>query len=110
MVVGMDLCQEAIYAAKNKAKKEKLNFLTIIGDLEKLPLMDNSVDVYFCRATLHHFLCIRTVIKEISRVLKAKGKIVFIEPNGSNPFVRISTSIEKLLRNLLMGLRSRDSE
>jgi SAM-dependent methyltransferase len=103
-VVGIDICKTAVYSGKAKSKKQKLDFLSIVGDLENLPLKDNSLDTYLCRAALHHFLCIDSVVEEIKRVLKPGGVIVFIEPNGSNPIVKLSTFGEKLSGNLLLSL------
>jgi len=104
LVAGIDICKTAVFSGKVRSKKQKLDFLSIVGDLENLPLKDNSLDTYLCRAALHHFLSIKPVIQEISRVLKPGGVIVFIEPNGSNPIVKLSTFGEKLSGNLLLSL------
>jgi len=104
LVAGIDICKTAVSSGKVRSKKQRLDFLSIVGDLENLPLKDNSVDTYLCRAALHHFVSVKPVIQEISRVLKPEGAIVFIEPNGSNPLVKLSTLGEKFSGNLLLSL------
>jgi SAM-dependent methyltransferase len=43
---------------------------------EKIPLADESVDIAYCRAVLHHVQDLKAVFKEVYRVLKRGGKIL----------------------------------
>ncbi|MCX7910232.1 MAG: class I SAM-dependent methyltransferase [Endomicrobia bacterium] len=56
----------------------------IVGDLEeKLPFDSNFFDVIFALDVLEHIKNINVVLKEISRVLKDKGKFVVCGPTES---------------------------
>ena len=57
-----------------------------IMDCENLGFKDNSFDLIFGRAILHH-LNLEKSSKEISRVLCKNGKAVFIEHLGMNPLI-----------------------
>ncbi len=56
-----------------------------IMDANKLDFQDDSFDIVFGGAILHH-LNFKTAIKEIHRILRPNGKIVFHEPLRMNPF------------------------
>ena len=56
-------------------------------DAHNLTLDDGSLDVVFGVAILHHLEFPRAV-REIHRVLRERGKIVFVEPLRHNPVAR----------------------
>lgn len=56
--------------------------LDITGDLRKIPLADNSVDVIICIQVLEHLPEPWTVIKELHRILKPGGKVFASCPQG----------------------------
>ncbi|MFD1849117.1 class I SAM-dependent methyltransferase [Oceanobacillus bengalensis] len=55
------------------------NIHYIIADAEELPFLDNSFDIITCRIAAHHFPNPEKFIKEVERVLKIKGKFLFID-------------------------------
>jgi ubiquinone/menaquinone biosynthesis C-methylase UbiE len=57
-------------------------------DCENLAYPDNSFDVVYGRAILHH-LKLPAANREIRRVLRPGGVAVFIEPLDMNPFVNL---------------------
>src|SRR5690606_22298176 len=61
----------------------------IIADIKLLPFKDNSIDAVITVAVLEHVQDITTVIKEIHRVLKPKGKVYnlipFMQPFHASP-------------------------
>lgn len=57
-------------------------------DAQRLEFADNSFDVVFGGAILHH-VDLETSMAEIKRVLRPGGKILFAEPLGINPVGRV---------------------
>lgn len=103
-VVGIDISVKAAETARDRANKSAEGFLPMVGDLEKLPFKDNSFGICFCGFTLHHFPDISSIVAEFARVTKPDGKVTLLEPNGSNPAVRLSNIIENLWRGWLSKL------
>ena len=60
----------------------------LLMDAHHLDFVDNSFDVVFGSGILHH-LNFEMAIREIHRVLKNDGKIIFVEPLGLNPVGKI---------------------
>ena len=90
-------------AAAKKLKTDKYCEHTFeIMDAHNLRFPDNSFDVVFGTGILHH-LDFETALKEISRVLKKDGSIVFVEPLARNP-------IAKLVRKLTPNARTPDEK
>lgn len=55
------------------------NIYPITGDLENLPLFDNSVDVVFINMALHHVVNPDKAIKEMKRILKDGGRVIITD-------------------------------
>jgi ubiquinone/menaquinone biosynthesis C-methylase UbiE len=78
-VYGVDVNQDAVtYAQANFAAK---NVQYLVGDGEKIPLEDNSVDVVVTFETIEHIDDYKQFIKEVSRVLKPDGLAIVSTPN-----------------------------
>lgn len=94
-VIGIDISPELIglgherLALHGFAEKAELR----VGSAHELPLEDESVDVVFGMAILHH-LDLQLASAEVFRVLKKGGRAIFLEP------VRNSKLI-KFMRNLI---------
>ena len=73
-----------------------------IMDANNLEFDDNQFDLVFGGAILHH-LNFQTAIKEVHRVLKPDGHIMFHEPLGSNP-------VAKLIRFCTPFARTKDEK
>ncbi len=54
-----------------------LFFNRVIAPAEHLPFASNTFDVVFCRSTLHHLSRLNYAIKEMVRVTRQGGRIVF---------------------------------
>lgn len=50
----------------------------VMADMKKLPFVDNSFDIVMSNSSIHHALNLKSVLSEINRVLKKKGKLVLI--------------------------------
>lgn len=73
-----------------KAKAEKVDIQADfrVMDAHKLDFPDNHFDFVYGVAILHH-LDFETALKEIARVTKPGGRILFVEPLRLNPIAQI---------------------
>ncbi len=94
-VIGVDISPDLMELAQKRIEAHNMQDLTEfrIGSAHELPLEDESVDVVFGMAILHH-LDLDISSKEVYRVLKNGGRAIFQEP------VRNSKAI-KFIRNLI---------
>lgn len=94
-VIGVDISPELIELGEKRLAlhgfAENAEFR--VGSAHELPLEDESVDVVFGMAILHH-LDLKLASEEVFRVLKKGGRAIFLEP------VRNSKVI-KFVRNLI---------
>lgn len=78
-VYGVDVSEISVaYANENYGAK---NIEYLVGDGEKIPLPDKSVDVVTTFETIEHIPDYRQFMKEVSRVLKDDGLAVISTPN-----------------------------
>jgi SAM-dependent methyltransferase len=91
IVSAFDISPESVATTRQRAIVNNLPKLTAqVAVGEQLPYEDNSFDIAFGRAVLHH-LDPKQGARELARVLKPGAKACFIEPLGMNPvlnFVR----------------------
>jgi ubiquinone/menaquinone biosynthesis C-methylase UbiE len=94
-VVGVDISPELIELAEKRLEQHNLKDLADfrVGSAHELPLEDESVDVVFGMAILHH-LDLKLASEEVFRVLKKGGRAIFLEPVRNSKFV-------KFVRNLI---------
>ena len=79
---GIDISNEAIKNSIN-LKLENSEFLCVDG--HNIPKEDEEFDCVIVNSLLHH-LDLETAFREINRVLKSGGYLIFREPLGTNPF------------------------
>ena len=72
-IVGIDLSEESIRLAKESYP----NCEFIVGDMHKLPFEDNSFDFVYSSLAIHYSDNPESVYKEIYRVLKTNGELLF---------------------------------
>ncbi|MFZ2545281.1 MAG: class I SAM-dependent methyltransferase [Candidatus Saccharimonadales bacterium] len=78
-VYGVDVNDKAIiYSKENYAGK---NIEYRIGDGEKIPLDDNSIDVVVTFETIEHIKNYKKFLSEVKRVLKNDGLLILSTPN-----------------------------
>jgi len=103
-IIAADVHQESLEKLKKEIQEKNINNIEIIkADItQKLPLEENSIDVYFIANVLHGFDKEEKikVLKEVKRVLKKGGKLVVIEfkkePTPIGPPLEIRISEEEL--------------
>lgn len=88
-VIGVDISPDLILLAEKRLKAhnlaDKAEFR--VGSAHDLPLEDESVDVVFGMAILHH-LDLDLASKEVFRVLKKGGRAIFQEPVRNSKVIK----------------------
>lgn len=83
-LVALDLSAELLARARGRTPPPGARFLR--GNAMTLPFRDESVDVVCGCSVLHH-LDVETALREVRRVLRPGGRLLFSEPNLLNPQV-----------------------
>lgn len=89
-VIGLDISQEAIVAAREKyGQIPNLEFM--LGSVEELPFSDHTFGLYTSFETIEHVPNPRRLLAEAVRVLKPNGILMISTPNRTltNPAKRI---------------------
>lgn len=97
-IVSLDISDKMLL----KAKRNKC----VQGDMEFLPFQDNTFDIVFAPASLHHLPCLHCCASESYRVLKCGGRFFSLDPNKLNPlgWAEMNISfIRKTVREKCMG-------
>ncbi len=103
-VTGVDPSKPAIEAAKRHSAVEKLDIDYRAGAGEAIPAGDNSFDIVVCVDVLEHVSDVQAVAREIARVLRPGGLLLFDTVNRTalSRLVLITLG-EKILRLLPRG-------
>lgn len=83
--MGLDHSKGMVRSAVQKYGEQRASFL--IGDGEKLPFKDGSINTVVCRGSLHHMINVNLALNEFQRVLDKGGRLVMAEPNRLNPLI-----------------------
>ena len=78
-VVGVDVNPDAVAYASRTYRRDNLEFR--VGDAERIPLDDDSVDVVVTFETIEHVADYRQFLSEIDRVLAPGGVALISTPN-----------------------------
>jgi len=81
-ITAIDISSELLQIAKSHIKKRNVTFM--IQNVGKMNFSDETFDVVYGSSILHH-LNLEPALREIHRVLKTGGGVVFTEPNMLNP-------------------------
>jgi SAM-dependent methyltransferase len=72
---------------------------TFLMEAENIDFNDNSFDIVFCHALLHHIENIDRVLTEMRRV--SRKYIIVLEPNRNNPLMFLFSALVKEERKAL---------
>jgi SAM-dependent methyltransferase len=94
-VISLDLSPELVELAQRRVRFNKISagIDFIVGSAHNLPLPDESVDVVFGIAILHH-LDLALSAAEVRRVLRPGGKAIFQEPVRNSALLK---AVRKLI-------------
>lgn len=81
---GIDISRYAIEKAKTDWRDEDNVFFTV-GNVEKLPFVDNSFDFVYSAYVMEHVFNPEKMINEMIRVLKVGGCLLLLAPNYGSP-------------------------
>lgn len=81
--IGIDIQARQIESAHKKSQEMQLDNTEFhVAEAKKIPLLDNSLDLAFCRLVLVHNPYPLELIKEMARVTKKGGRVLAIEPHN----------------------------
>jgi len=103
-VLGVDASEQMLIEATDNIGDlaGRLSF-RLIETVESLPFPDESFDGVICLSVLEYLECPDDALKEMSRILKPGGTIIFSVPHGHS-FLR---SIQKIYRRLGISQREK---
>ena len=78
-LIGIDIETALVKRAQQRAAAEGLAVDLRVGDVSRLDLADESVDLIFCHQTFHHLVDQERALAEFHRVLRPGGLLLFAE-------------------------------
>lgn len=78
-VVGLDMTRAMLEQARGLAAERGAEFSAVQSYAERLPFADGSFDAVACRYCAHHFDDNPQAIREMGRVLRPDGVLVFVD-------------------------------
>ena len=103
-VIGVDMTDEMIEKAKENAKKRNYKNVEFRkGDIENLPVKDNSVDFIISNCVINLAPNKKKVFKEAYRVLKSGGRIIVSDVVLSKKLPKKLEENEELLTGCIGG-------
>lgn len=80
-VIGVEPSRVMLSAAQETIKKEPVDLELVEGELEHMPLPDESVDIITARYSFHVIANFAVAFKEVARVLKPNGQFLIAVPH-----------------------------
>lgn len=90
-LVGIDISPNSILAARARFTGDPV--CLCIGDVERIPLADDSVDAVICTSVLHHMPQITLALDEMKRTLRPGGKVFILEHISTNPIIELGRKV-----------------
>tara|TARA_B100000963_G_scaffold167282_1_gene145307 strand:+ start:755 stop:1495 length:741 start_codon:yes stop_codon:yes gene_type:complete len=85
-IIGIDISDVSITKAKKKFVNSDSKVELLVDNCENTTFENSKFDLVYGLGILHHLQFSKS-INEISRILKPEGKLLFIEPLGTNPLI-----------------------
>jgi ubiquinone/menaquinone biosynthesis C-methylase UbiE len=76
--VGLDISLSMLEVARQNNPNPKFSFIQ--GDATRLPIKDGCIDTVFMLGGIHHVPDRKKLFREIARILKPEGRLIFREP------------------------------
>jgi ubiquinone/menaquinone biosynthesis C-methylase UbiE len=96
-IIATDVSEELLALARTTVPTDGITYQ--LDDAMHMQFPDNTFDVIFGSSILHH-LDFEKSLKEIYRVLKKGGRMVFAEPNMLNPQIFIQKNVSFIKKAL----------
>ena len=80
-VIGLDFSETAGSLARANLEKHAVKGSVVVGDGGKLPLPDDSIDVFYAHGVLQYSADPRAIVTESQRVLRQGGTAIFMVYN-----------------------------
>jgi len=87
-ITGIDISEVSIEKARKASKNLNTEIEYRVDNCENSSLESECYDIIYGSGILHH-LNMEKSISEIHRLLRKNGKMVFLEPLGTNPLINI---------------------
>lgn len=89
-VCACDVSMASVQIACQSVREAGLQSQVLVGRMaaERLACADHSADLVFGHSILHH-TDLALVREEVHRILKPRGRAVFLEPLAHNPLLRV---------------------
>lgn len=99
-VTCLDMTSAMLAVGKGEAEKQGLHNITFVqGDAGKLPFSDNSFHIVISRLAFHHFPNPKHCFSEMLRVLKTGGKLIVIDMEAAEKYLRNTKDEIETLRD-----------
>ncbi len=95
-VIALDISEGCAARAAERAKRNGLDYLVVVGDIERLPIATASADVSYVHDGLHHLADPAAGLRELARV--ARRAISINEPAealGTAVAVKLGMALER---------------
>jgi len=102
-VVGLDISEGMLRAARRKAEQRKLKIKFVLGDAENLPFEDESFDAVICRHLIWTLPNPKVALSEWARVARRKGVVIDGRWTDSSPITRV----RRFFGRILIGIYER---
>lgn len=108
-VIGVDMTEEMVERAKDNAKKQGYDNVEFkLGDIENLPIEDNSIDVVISNCVVNLAPDKSKVFKEVYRVLKKGGRMYISDIVLLNDLTQKQKEDEDLIAGCVAGALLKD--
>ena len=99
-VTCLDMTPAMLMVGKKEAQKAGINNMSfVVGDVAELPFLDDSFDIVFSRLAFHHFPETEHPFAEMKRVLKPGGKLVVIDMEAAEEYLRETEDSLEIMRD-----------
>lgn len=92
--------------ARDRAAHAKVQVEFIRGEASKLPFPDDSVEACICINVLNHLVCAGDALKEMARVLRPSGVLVFNFNNLCSPYLPVGLLVKRRRLSLVADVHT----